>query len=40
MGVQLGGVDDGQIAIQTDANQQKDPTVKIDLGKKKGKLEL
>lgn len=39
-GVQLGGVDDGQVAIQTDANQQKDPAVEVDLGKRKGKLKL
>lgn len=40
LGVQLGGVNDGQVAIQNDAKEQKDPTVEVDLGKIKGKLKL
>lgn len=33
-GVHLGRVDDGQVAVQTDARQQEDPTVEVDLGVK------
>lgn len=34
-GVHLGGVDDGQVAVQTDAGQEEDPTVEVDLKEQK-----
>ena len=34
-GVHLCGVNDGQVAVHTDAGQQKDPTVEVELREKK-----
>lgn len=34
-GVHLGGVDDGQVAVQTDAGQEEDPAVEVDLKEQK-----
>lgn len=35
-GIHLGGMDDGQVAVQTDAGQQEDPTVEVNLGVRLG----